>query len=67
MTWVPLAPPNKLPNATIICDSNCVFSIPTFVKIDRFSTNYTIAVKIDSFSTKLYMVEGPNNVNYRCL
>jgi hypothetical protein len=41
------APPNEPPNTTITSDSNSVYSIPsTFVKVDRFSTNYTIAGKI---------------------
>jgi len=41
------APPNESLNTTITSDSNSVYSIPsTFVKVDRFSTNYTIAGKI---------------------
>ena len=41
------APPNEPPNTTITSDSNSVYSIPsTFVKVDRFNTNYTIAGKI---------------------
>jgi Prealbumin-like fold domain len=40
------APPTPTPpsNTTITSNSNSVYSIPsTFVKVDRFSTNYTIA------------------------
>jgi hypothetical protein len=41
------APPNEPPNTTITSDSNSVYSIPsTFVKVDRFNTNYTIEGKI---------------------
>jgi|SRR5215831_12710107 len=41
------APPNEPLNTTITSNSNCEYSIPsTFVKVDRFSTNYTIAGKI---------------------
>jgi hypothetical protein len=41
------APPNEPLNTTITSDSNSVYSIPsTFVKVDRFNTNYTIAGKI---------------------
>ena len=38
-------------NTTITSDSNNVYSIPsTFVKVDRFSTNYTIAGQISSIN-----------------
>jgi len=41
------APPNESLNTTITSDSNSVYSIPsTFVKVDRFNTNYTITGKI---------------------
>ena len=44
-------PPNKPSNTTITSDSNSVYSIPsTFVKVDRFSTNYTIAGQIYSIN-----------------
>ena len=45
------APPNKPANTTITSDSNSVYSIPsTFVKVDRFNTNYTISGKISSIN-----------------
>jgi len=38
-------------NTTITSNSNSVYSIPsTFVKLDRFSANYTIAGKISSIN-----------------
>jgi hypothetical protein len=44
--------PNKPSNTTITSNSNSVYSIPsTFVKVDRFSTNYTIAGQISSINT----------------
>ncbi len=44
-------PPNKTSNTTITTDSNSIYSIPsTFVKIDKFSANYTIAGRISSIS-----------------
>jgi hypothetical protein len=44
-------PPNKPSNTTITSDSNSVYSIPsTFVKVDGFSTNYTIAGQISSIN-----------------
>src|SRR5215831_7722946 len=44
---IPPSPANEPLNTTITSDSNSVYSIPsTFVKVDRFSTNYTIAGKI---------------------
>jgi Prealbumin-like fold domain len=47
----PPAPTNKPSNTTITSNSNSVYSIPsTFVKVDRFSTNYTIAGKISSIN-----------------
>jgi hypothetical protein len=43
--------PNKPSNTTITSNSNSVYSIPsTFVKVDRFSTNYTIAGQISSIN-----------------
>ena len=43
--------PNKSSTITITSDSNSVYSIPsTFVKVDRFSANYTIAGKISSLN-----------------
>jgi Prealbumin-like fold domain len=46
-TPMPPSPPNEPLNTTITSDSNSVYSIQsTFVKVDRFSTNYTIAGKI---------------------
>jgi hypothetical protein len=45
------APPNKPQNTTITRDSNSVYSIPsTFVKVDRFNANYTIAGEISSIN-----------------
>jgi hypothetical protein len=43
---------NMPSNTTITSNSNSVYSIPsTFVKLDRFSANYTIAGKISSINT----------------
>ena len=43
--------PNEPPNITITSNSNSVYSIPsTFVKVDRFSKNYTIAGEISSIN-----------------
>ena len=45
------APPNEPLNTTITSDSNSVYSIPsTFVTLDRFNANYTIAGKISSIN-----------------
>ena len=46
-----IPPPNKPSNITITSSSSSVYSIPsTFVKVDRFSANYTIAGKISSLN-----------------
>jgi Prealbumin-like fold domain len=45
----PSPTPKKTSSITIISNSNSVYSIPsTFVKVDRFTTNYTIAGEISS-------------------
>jgi hypothetical protein len=46
-----IPPPNKPSNITITSSSSSVYSIPsTFVKVDRFSANYTTAGKISSLN-----------------
>jgi hypothetical protein len=46
-----IPPPNKPSNITITSSSSSVYSIPsTFVKVDGFSANYTIAGKISSLN-----------------
>ena len=46
-----IPPPNKPSNITITSSSSSVYSIPsTFVKVDRFSANYTTAGKIFSLN-----------------
>jgi hypothetical protein len=43
---------NMPSNTTITSNSNSMYSVPsTFVKLDRFSANYTIAGKISSINT----------------
>jgi hypothetical protein len=43
--------PNKPSNITITSSSSTAYSIPsTYVQVDRFSTNYTIAGKISSLN-----------------
>jgi len=45
----PSPTPKKPSSTTITSNSNSVYSIPsTFVKVDRFTTNYTIAGEISS-------------------
>jgi hypothetical protein len=45
----PSPTPKKPSSITIISNSNSVYSIPsTFVKVDRFTTNYTMAGEISS-------------------
>jgi hypothetical protein len=46
-----IPPPNKPSNITITSSSSSVYSIPsTFVKVYRFSANYTTAGKISSLN-----------------
>jgi hypothetical protein len=53
----PPVPPVIQRIITITADSSSSYSIPsTFVKVDRFSTNYTIAGKISSIATSRNLI-----------
>jgi cytoskeletal protein RodZ len=49
--------PNKSSDTTITSNSNSIYSIPsTFVKVDRFTTNYTIAGEISSIDASKELI-----------
>jgi Prealbumin-like fold domain len=51
--------PNKPSSTTITSKSNSVYSIPsTFVKVDRFATNYTIAGEISSIDASRDLIRS---------
>jgi hypothetical protein len=57
-TFVSVLPTsNKLSNITITSNSNIVYSIPsTFVKVDKFNTNYTVYGSAHSFNSSKNLI-----------